>query len=106
MPIHRVDAWSNFKSLVLTLKPDIIYYLAEPHPLKKPPLGLRLTFYQGGDMYVFIDFADCETLHKTGVRIVNPLDNILAEVREEDVKNFLSTQLGKVKLVSLPPFMY
>lgn len=106
MPVHRVDAWNEFKSLVLALKPDTIYYLSEPHPLRKPPLGLRLTFYQGGNMYVFTDFADSETLHKTGIPITNPNDKIRAEINEADIKNFLSTELGKVKLVSLPPFMY
>jgi hypothetical protein len=106
MAINRVNSWEKFKDLVLTLKPDTVYYLAEPHPLKKPPLGLRLTFYLQKDMYVFTDFADGETLHKTGISIINPTDEIRAEIREEDIKFFLSNELGKIKFVSLPPFMY
>jgi len=98
--------WEKFKGLVLTLKPDTVYYLSEPHPLKRPPLGLRLTFYHGGDIYVFTDFADGGVLRKTGIHVASSNNRIRAEIREADIRDFLSSELGEVKLVSLPPFMY
>ena len=106
MTVHRVKTWEEFKALVKTLAPETLFYLAEPHPLRKPPIGLRLTFYHGGDMYVFTDFANGESLHKTRIPIINHEDEAKAELREEDIRQFLSGELGKIKLVSLPPFMY
>ena len=106
MPVHRVDHWQKFKDLVLTLKPDTVYYLSEPHPLKKPPLGLRLTFYYKGNMYVFTDYAENNSLHKTGIPVTNPSDKIKAEIKEADIKNFLFNEFKKIKPISLPPFMY
>ena len=106
MPIHRVESWEKFKDLFSSLNPETVYYLSEPHPLKEPPIGLRLTFYHGKDMYVFTDFADANALHRTGIPITNPKDKVKVEIKEEDIRRFLSNELGKVKLVSLPPFIY
>lgn len=106
MTIYRIDAWGRFKELATTLKPEFVFYLAEPHPLRKPPLGLRLTFYDRSNMYVFIDYADGKVLHKTGIPVTEAKDDVKAEVREEDVRLFLSAELGKAKLMSLPPFIH
>jgi hypothetical protein len=106
MAVHRIDSWKRFKALVTELKPETVFYLSEPHPLRRPPLGLRLTFYHGKDIYVLIDYAEGRNLKKTGIPIINPEDAVRAEVREEDIRRFLAEELGNVKLVSLPPFMY
>lgn len=106
MTIYRVNTWDEFKVRIVILSPETLFYLTEPHPLKEPPIGLRLTFYHGKDMYVFIDFADANALHRTGIPITNPKDKVKVEIKEEDIRRFLSNELGKVKLVSLPPFMY
>ncbi len=106
MTIYRVSSWGEFRALVQALKPETIFYLSEPHPLRKPPLGLRLTFYQGRDMYVFTDFADGKSLKRTGILLTSPDDIVRAELREEDIRRFLSMELGNLELVSLPPFMY
>ncbi|MEM2093955.1 MAG: hypothetical protein QXI32_01505 [Candidatus Bathyarchaeia archaeon] len=106
MTVHRVSDWEKFKSLVLALKPDTVFYLSEPHPLRRPPIGLRLTFYHGQDMYVFTDYADGEALHRTKIPISNSHDEKKAELREDEVRRFLLEELGTVKLASLPPFIY
>jgi len=92
--------------LIQTLRPDTVFYLAEPHPLRKPPLGLRLTFYHGENMYVFTDFADAANLHKTGIPLANVNKKNTVELKEEEIRRFLSMHLGPIKLVSLPPFIY
>jgi len=106
MPVVRVNNWEEFRRFVKEMVPDTVFYLPEPHPLRKPPLGLRLTFYHGKDMYVFTDFADGKSLKRTGIPLTNPDERVRAEVREEDIRRFLSTELGNVELVSLPPFIY
>ena len=106
MTVHRVGSWNEFKSLVRSLKPETVFYLSQPHPLRKPPLGLRLTFYHERDMYVFIDFADAKVLHKTGISLTNPDDTLKVEIKEEDIRRFLSEEFIGTKFVSLPPFMY
>jgi len=106
MTVKHVANWEEFKKLASELLPVIIFYIEQPHPLKTPPLGLRLTFYHGQDMYVFIDYANGASLVKTGIPVKNHTDKIHAEVREEDIRDFLSNNFPLVKLVSLPPFMY
>ena len=106
MTVHRVALWNDFKTHVQALDPDTVFYLAEPHPLRRPPLGLRLTFYHGQDMYVFTDYADAANLHKTGIPLAGLDTQNRAELKEEDIKRFLSKELGSVKLASLPPFIY
>ena len=106
MAITHVPIWDNFKEIVLELHPNTMFYISQPHPLKTPPLGLRLTFYHDQDMYVFVDYADGDSLAKTGIPVTNHMDKINAEVREQDIRDFLSNSFPWIKLVSLPPFMY
>lgn len=76
-----ISSWRGFKSLVERLAPETVFYLAEPHLLREPPLGLRLTFYHDRDIYVFVDCADSKTLYKTGIPIIRPNDRLKVEVR-------------------------
>jgi hypothetical protein len=57
-------------------------------------------------MYVFTDYADSDSLHKTKIPLSNPDDEKRVELGEEDIKRFLLRELGPVKLASLPPFIY
>jgi len=106
MTVYRIHQWENFKAQVLDLHPETIFYLGQPHPLRKPPLGLRMTFYHNHDMYVFVDYANGVILRKTGIRVTNHEDKIHAEVREQDIHDFLIENFPWIKLSSLPPFMY
>jgi len=94
------------RHLASALHPETIFYISQNHPLRTPPLGLRLTFYNGQDMYVFVDYADGASLAKTRIPVTNHTNKIHAEVREQDVRDFLSNNFPRVKLVSFSPFMY
>jgi hypothetical protein len=106
MVVHHVRTWEEFKSLALKLHPDRVFYLAQPHLFSVPPLGLRLTFYHNQDMYVMTDSAKGASLVKTGIAITSPDDRIQAQVREQDIRDFLSQSFPWIEPVSLPPFMY
>lgn len=106
MTVHHIRTWEEFKALSLKLHPETVFYLAQPHPFRSPPLGLRLTFYNEQDMYVLTDYANGVSLAKTGIPITNHTDRIHAEIREQDIRGFLSDNFPWVEPVSLPPFMY
>jgi len=106
MTVYRLNTWEKFKARVLELRPKTVFYLAQPHPLRTPPLGLRLTFYHDQDMYVFVDYADGASLAKTRIPVTNHTNKIHAEVREQDICDFLSDNFPWVEPASLPPFMY
>ncbi|MDQ1279069.1 MAG: hypothetical protein QG670_329 [Thermoproteota archaeon] len=104
--VKHIQTWHNFKALASELHPDTIFYLVEPHPLRTPPIGLRLTFYHNQEMYVFQDYAEGTFLAKTGIPIANPINEATTEIREQDICDFLSNAFPWAKLVTLPPFMY
>ncbi|UCH01386.1 MAG: hypothetical protein JSV20_05765 [Candidatus Bathyarchaeota archaeon] len=106
MSVYRLNTWEEFRMQIMVLHPETIFYLAQPHPLRAPPLGLRLTFYHNQDMYVFVDYADGPSLVKTGIPITNHMNRVQAEIREQDIRDFLSHHFQWVELASLPPFMY
>jgi len=106
MTIHRLQKWEEFKAKAFQLRPQNVFYLSEPHLFASPPLGLRLTFYHCQDMWVFVDHADGAVLAKTGITVTNHLDNAHAEIREQDIRHFISKAFPGVEPVSLPPFIY
>jgi hypothetical protein len=106
MVVHRIQIWEKFKDLALRARPVNMFYLAEPHLFTNPPIGLRLTFYDEHDMYVFTDRANGSHLAKTGIPITNHTDRIHVEIKEQDIREFLSRNFPWAELVSLPPFIY
>jgi hypothetical protein len=106
LTVRHVNTWDEFKRAVLELQPATIFYISQPHPLKNPSPGLRLTFYHNQDLYVFIDSADGAFLIKTKIPVTNHIDKINAEIREQDIREFLSNNFPLINLVSFPPFMY
>jgi hypothetical protein len=56
--VYRVLKWGDFERHIFDLKPSIIFYHKDKHPLRQPPIGLKLTFYYEQDTYAFLDFAD------------------------------------------------
>jgi len=56
LAVYRIQNWEKYKKLALEFKPSIIYYARDPHPLRKPPWGLKLIFYNGFDGYVFTEY--------------------------------------------------
>jgi len=97
LAVYRILTWNEYRKLALTLKPSIIYYARDPHPLRKPPWGLKLIFYHGFDGYIFVDYADGSSLHKTKIPIrgVNEKEIPLLV---EDIESFLHSQIGKIKV--------
>lgn len=102
MTIFRILRWEDFKSRVKELSPSIIFYRKDPHPLRRPPIGVRLTFYHEKDMYVFIDFADGETLRKTGLPV--HVTKGEGQIDDADIERFLTVQLGNIAVRSMGCF--
>ena len=93
----HIKAWSEFKQLATTLKPNSIAYAMQRAPLSKPPVGLRLIFTIKNVQYVFLDFAKDDELKQTKIPIqTNPTGEAL--INEETIKNFLRKQLKREDL--------
>jgi hypothetical protein len=97
MAVYRVLTWKEYRKLAVTFKPSIVYYARDPHPTCRPPWGLKLIFYHGFDGYVFTDYADGGTLHKTKIPI-RGMDKGEIPILVEDIERFLHTQVRKVKV--------
>lgn len=94
MTLIRLQRWDDFKASAVALNPTTIFYSIEEAPLKKPPIALRLRFYHERDTYLFLDFAQGAVLQKTGVPVYGH-EKRAAYVEEEDIKRFITTQLGR-----------
>lgn len=97
MGVYRVQSWEEYRRLALEFKPDIIYYSRDPHPTSKPSWGLKLIFYHGFDGYVFTDYAEGDSLHKTGIPIRGK-DKGSNPILVEDIESVLNSQIGNVKV--------
>ena len=106
MVVYRIKDWNAFKRLILLFSPKTVFYIVQPHPLRCPLLGLRITFYNQKDMYLFIDYANNGFLYKTRISITNYEKENIAEIKDEHIIYFLSKHIGKINISSLPPFMY
>ena len=97
MVVKRIMSWKKYRKLALEFKPETVYYARDPHPLRKPPWGLKLIFYHGFDGYVFTDYAEGDALHKTKIPI-RGTDESDIPILVEDIESFLHSQIGKVKV--------
>ncbi len=93
----RVKTWAKFKRLVGEKKPrSIIYVIAQTIPAKDLT-SLKLILPVKGAQYFFIDCAKGSKLRKTGILIhTDKKGNRFIE--DDDVKNFLKTQLQREDL--------
>lgn len=103
LPVFRVRKLDDLKKIVKEHSPDIIFYWKEPHPLRRPPIGLRLTFHHKMDTYVFIDFANKTMLQKTGITVYAS-DKGEEHIKDKDINHFITTQLQNAKAVSMGCF--
>jgi len=95
--VIHVNKWDEFKRLTVALRPSSISYTIQRAPLSKPPIGLRLIFAAENIQYVFLDFAEKHALRRTKIPVrINETGE--AYVSEEDIKNFLITQLERIDL--------
>jgi len=95
--VVRVNTWDEFKRLATALRPNSIAYTLQRAPLSRPPVGLRLVFAAENIQYVFLDFAQGETLRRTKISVYfNETGE--AYIRDEDIKSFILTQLNRIDL--------
>jgi hypothetical protein len=90
--VVHVKTWDEFKHLAAVHQPNTIAYTLQRAPLSKPPIGLRLVFASKDIQYVFLDVAEGKSLKRTKIRVKA---NVAGEsyFEEEDIKNFLKTEL-------------
>ena len=92
--VIHVNNWEEFKKLVIALRPNSVSYTVQRAPLSKPPVGLRIVFAAGVTQYVFLDFARGENMERTKIP-VRCNDKGEAYLSEEEIRNFILTQLGR-----------
>jgi len=104
MTVFRLVKWEDFEKRALDLQPSIIFYQKDKHPLRKPPIGLRLTFYNEKDTYTFIDFANGVNLKKTGIPVKESEVRDEGLIDDQEIIHFLSTHLKNTKIKSMGCF--
>ena len=82
----------------------LIFYQKDQHPLRKPPISLRLTFYHGQDTYAFIDFADGTTLKKNGIPVRASVVKGEGLIDDEEIIRFLSARFKNTTIRSMGAF--
>ena len=103
MTVNRIRSWEEFRKLALEFKPEVIFYVIDSHPLRKPPWGLKFIFYNGFNGYVFVDYADGATLYKTKIPFQGK-DKSEVPLLVEDIENFIHSQIGKRKVSPIHSF--
>ena len=103
MSIHRIKSWNEYQKLAKKLKPNIIFYSLDPHPLRNPPYGMKLIFYHQLDSYIFQDYAANATLFKTKIPIQGQ-DKNEVPILPENIENFIHTQIGKIQVSPIHSF--
>ncbi len=101
--IYRIKSWNEYSKLAQKFKPNIIFYSRDPHPLRKPPYGLKLIFYHELDSYIFQDYADDTTLFKTKIPIQGQ-DKREVPILPEDIENFIHAQIGMIQVSPIHSF--
>jgi hypothetical protein len=97
----RVSKWSEFKRLVLELKPDSIVYNIEQTGISKDRefTSLRLII-PAKNYYVYVDFPKVNALRETGIPIQRDKMGTRC-IEDQDIRAFLKEQFG-----SLPVYSY
>lgn len=103
MVIYRIHTWTQYRDLARKLMPTIMFYSLDPHPLRKPPWGLKLIFYHELDSYIFQDYANEMSLYKTKIPIRGD-DNHEVPILVEDIKQFLHAQIGIIRVSPIHSF--
>lgn len=104
MTVYRILKWEEFEKRVLAHSPSIIFYQKDKHPLRRPPIGLRLTFYHGKDTYAFIDYADGQTLYKTGIPVYASEIEDEGLIDDEEIRRFLTAKFKGITVRSMGTF--
>jgi len=88
----RVKSWQEFKEKAFEKKPkSVVYVIAQSIPARDHT-GLKLIFPVEGAQYIFVDSAKGDKLRRTGIPVhTNKKGHRF--LTDEDVKNFLRTEL-------------
>ncbi len=103
MGIYRIHTWIKYREMARKLMPTIMFYSLDPHPLRQPPLGLKLIFYHELNSYIFQDYADGVSLHKTKIPINNKDPNEVP-ILAKDIEQFIHSQIGKIRVSPIHAF--
>jgi hypothetical protein len=89
---NRVKSWEEFKTLALEKKPEsVVYVIAQSIPTKNLT-SLKLILPVESAQYIFTDTAKGDKLRRTGIPIQTDKKGNRF-LTDDDVKNFLRTQL-------------
>ncbi len=92
----RVKTWDEFKNLVTEKRPkSIVYIIAKSIPASNLT-SLKLILPTEGVQYIFVDSAKGDKLRQTKIPICNSGETCF--IKDEDIKNFLTTQLKRENL--------
>ena len=101
--IYHIQRWTQYKELVLLYSPPIIFYSRDPHPLRKPPYGLKLIFYHEFDTYIFQDYANGAILFKTKIPLSDQGPREVP-ITHEAIEHFIHAEVGKLKISPIHEF--
>jgi predicted ATP-dependent endonuclease of OLD family len=94
----RVRKWTEFKRLVLELKPDSIVYSIDQNAMSKTKdlTALRLILLARGGYHVYLDFPRGQenVMRETGIQIREDRNGIRC-LEDEDVIRFIKRELGE-----------
>jgi hypothetical protein len=94
----RVRKWTEFKRLVMELKPDSIVYSIDQNAMSKTKelTALRLILLAQGGYYVYIDFpkGNGNLMRETGIPIREDKNGNRC-LEDEDVIRFIKRELGE-----------
>jgi hypothetical protein len=93
----RVRKWTEFKRLVMELKPDSIVYSIDQNAMSKTKelTALRFILLAQGGYYVYLDFPRGKenVMRETGIQIHE--DNGVRCLEDEDIIRFIKLELGE-----------
>lgn len=89
-----MKTWEEFKGLAITAHPDSVAYNIERGIPARNLTSLRLILPIEKVQYVLLDFAKGKSLKKTGIPVQTDKRGN-SYIRDEDVKNFIATELNR-----------
>ncbi len=95
--IERIRTWDEFKSLLLTLQPDEVFFAQGLAPLATPPVELRLTFTAETVQFIFVDTAKDGILRRTKLA-VSMDEHGNSKLDEDAVAQFIRSEVGRENL--------
>jgi len=93
--------WNEFKKLAVALRPKSVTFFLQRAPLSKPPVALRILFTSENVLYVFLDSAKGDAFRQTKIPIKRREKQRF--VLHEDIKGFITKELGRPDLVVVSP---